>query len=597
MKGCRDPSAPGNEIVAFVGIDRNDGGIAQQAAEFHPVPGLSAGCGNDTHSGGFLVDHADGRLVGDDAGDGGGAGVPGDRDHVKAHGTDAGHGFQFLKMQRAAAGRLDHSDVFADRDKGAGQTAHMVAGHDAALFHGIIEQGKGCGGAGGAGGLQPHFRKNMGHGIAPGRGGSQREVHDSKGDVQALGSFPGHQLAHTGDLEGGALDGLRHHVKGFSLDFFKGFLYHAGAGNTHVDDRFRLSDAAEGTGHEGIVLHGIGENHQFGAAQAVLIPGQLGGFDNDLAHFPDGVHVDARPGGGNVDGGTEPLRLGQNLRDGFEQSFVCPGGTLLHHGGVAADEVDAGFIGCPVKGSGDGYRIPLGDEADRGDGYALVDNGYAQLSFQIAAHLHQMFCGSAYLIVYARGTGFRVPVGAVQEIDAQRDGPDIEILLLDHMHGLQDFTRFDHVLSLPYSSDSYLPLFFGSDPVHGVKDVHALYMDRHPEGVPHALKRLVDVCKFHMGAVNIHHHHHGEVAVQNGLGDVQNVDIHLRQLGGDLGNDARGIKAGDRNQGFGHFACLHRNMSSGTIGEDWGFVKQALDSSIQAVYNPFVFLCISLPGR
>ena len=27
------------------------------------------------------------------------------------------------------------------------------------------------------------------------------------------------------------------------------------------------------------------------------------------------------------------------------------------------------------------------------------------------------------------------------------------------------------------------------------------------------------------------------------------------------------------------------------------FVKQALDSSIQAVYNPFVFLCISLPGR
>ena len=84
-----------------------------------------------------------------------------------------------------------------------------------------------------------------------------------------------HQLTHAGDLEGGFLDGLRHHVKGLALDGLQGVVHHAGAGDAHVDDALRLAHAVERARHEGVVLHRVAEYHQLGAADAVAVRGQL----------------------------------------------------------------------------------------------------------------------------------------------------------------------------------------------------------------------------------------------------------------------------------------------------------------------------------
>ena len=59
--------------------------------------------------------------------------------------------------------------------------------------------------------------------------------------------------------------------KGCALHRLQGVIHHAGAGNAHVDDAFRLAHAVEGAGHEGVVLHGVAEHHQLGAAQAVPV--------------------------------------------------------------------------------------------------------------------------------------------------------------------------------------------------------------------------------------------------------------------------------------------------------------------------------------
>ena len=61
-------------------MDRLYRGGAQQAAELSLVPHLFAGGGDEADGGGLGVDHADGRLVSDDGGDGLGGGVPGDGD-------------------------------------------------------------------------------------------------------------------------------------------------------------------------------------------------------------------------------------------------------------------------------------------------------------------------------------------------------------------------------------------------------------------------------------------------------------------------------------------------------------------------------------
>ena len=432
-------------------MDGHDGGGAQQAAEFHRIPHHLAGGGDEADGGGLGVDHADGGLVGDDGGEGGGGGVAGDGDHVQANGAHTGHGLQLIQVEGARAGGGDHALVLADGDEGAGQAAHVGGGHDAPFLHCVVEQGQGGGGAVGTAGLQAHLLQNAGHAVADGGGGGQGEIHDAKGHAQPAAGLLGHQLAHSGHPEGGLLDGLGHHVEGLALHVLEGVVHHAGAGHAHIDDAVRLPHAVEGARHEGVILHRIAEYHQLGAAKAAPVGGALGGVLDDAAHLGHRVHVDPRPGGANVDGGADKVGDGQRLGDRGDELLVGLGGPLLHQGGEAADEVDPGGLGGVVHGHGEGdvaarLRRP-GHKSHGGDGDAFVDDGDAELPLNGLAGGHQVLGPAGDLVIDLLTGGLWIGIGAVQQGDAHGNGTHVQMLLVDHMYGIQNFVGVDQVNS------------------------------------------------------------------------------------------------------------------------------------------------------
>jgi len=129
------PPAAANKNVALRGVYRHHRGSSQQAAEFGPVAGFFSGDGDNPHSGGFVVDHADGHFVGDDGGEGGGGGVAGKGYHVETDGADRGHRFEFVQAERAFFDGGNHALIFGDGDEGAGKAADMSRCHNAALLH------------------------------------------------------------------------------------------------------------------------------------------------------------------------------------------------------------------------------------------------------------------------------------------------------------------------------------------------------------------------------------------------------------------------------------------------------------------------------
>ena len=180
------------EHGAGVGVHGHDRRIAEQAAEVQLVADLLADCGDDAHGGGLVVDHADGALVGDDAEDGLDRRVAGNGDHVQADAADAGHGLELLQAQRAGLGGADHAGVLGHGDERAGQAADAGAGHDAALLHGVVEHGERGRGARAAALANADGFQDLGHGVALGRGGGQRQVQDALRHAHAAAGLAGH---------------------------------------------------------------------------------------------------------------------------------------------------------------------------------------------------------------------------------------------------------------------------------------------------------------------------------------------------------------------------------------------------------------------
>ena len=433
-------------------MDSHHGGGAQQAAELHHIAHNLTGGGDDADGSGLGVHHADGGLVCDDGREGLGGGVTGDSDHIQAHGAHAGHGFQLVQLESAHLGGGDHALVLTDGDEGTGQTTYVVGGHNAALLDGVVQQSQSGSGAVGAADLQAHFLQNAGHGIAHSGSGSQGQVHDAEGNTQTLGGLLGHQLTHTGDAEGGLFDGLGHHVKGLAGDLLQGVVDHAGAGDAHAHHGLGFTHTVEGAGHEGVVLHGVGEDHQLGAAEAAGVGGEGGGLLEDAAHLSHSIHVDARLGGAHVHGRAHHIGSGQGLGDGGDELPVRLGKALLHQGREAADEVDAHGLGSPVQGGGEGDVVAAlagsGHQRDRGHRDSLVDNGDAELPLDILAGGDQVLGPAADLVVDLLAGGFGIGVGAVQQGDAHGDGADIQVLPVEHVDGLEDFRGMDHTKSL-----------------------------------------------------------------------------------------------------------------------------------------------------
>ncbi len=87
-----------------------------------------------------------------------------------------------------------------------------------------------------------------------------------------------------------------------------------------MDLAVRLTGAVESTGHKGVVLGCIAENHQLCSADALTVGGQLTGLLHGFAHQLDGVHVQARLGGTDIHRAAHDVGLGQCTGNGLDQA-------------------------------------------------------------------------------------------------------------------------------------------------------------------------------------------------------------------------------------------------------------------------------------
>jgi hypothetical protein len=95
------------------------------------------------------------------------------------------------------------------------------------------------------------------------------------------------------------------------------------------------------------------------------------------------------------------------------------------------------------------------------------------------------------------------------------------------------------------------------DAVHDIENILVLQLDLHTQGAPHILQILNQHFEGFGGFGNIHNHHHVEVALDNRLGDVQNIDVVLSQVRADLGNNANLVFSQYGNNAFHAYSLLN----------------------------------------
>ena len=193
----------------------------------------------------------------------------------------------------------------------------------------------------------------------------------------------------------------------------------------------------ESTGHEGVILHCVAENYQLCTAKTAGFCSALGGILDNLPHQAHSVHIDARAGGADIDGGTQKFRFAQGFGDGVHQPAVGGGHALLHQGGIAADKVYARCARGAVQRLGQLDRVcdAAGDQRGWGNRNALVDDGHADFALNFLAYAHQVLCGAGDVIVHFLAQAILVVRYAAEEGDAHGDGAHIQLFAVDHVQG------------------------------------------------------------------------------------------------------------------------------------------------------------------
>lgn len=446
MQRRRDAAAPMNKDGRIAAVDRHDRSFAEQSSEHGGVALFFAPDGDDAHGGGLGVDDADRDLVGDDRGDDLLGHVSRYRDHIQSDRADGGHRFEFFDGEDALACGGDHACVFRDGNERARQSADVAACHDAALFDGVVEHRKRRRGAARAHALQPYLFEDMRDRVADRRGRGERQVDDAAADAEAFCGFGGDQLPDAGDLERGLFDDFGDLCE-VALDLFQRDFDDSGTGDADVDDAVVLARAEERARHKGVVLDRVGEHDQLGAGDAVLVASEVGGAFEDAAHQADGVHIDACFRGGDVDGRAHFFGGRERFGDALDELALIGGHRLVDEGGVAAEEVDAYLFCRAVERAYDLYMSAAcgRDEADRGDGHALVDDGDADLFGDGVAHVDETAGGAHDLVVDLGGGAVGVVGDAVEQRDPQRDRPHVEVLSRDHIDRFENFFGRVHI--------------------------------------------------------------------------------------------------------------------------------------------------------
>ena len=104
-----------------------------------------------------------------------------------------------------------------------------------------------------------------------------------------------------------------------------------------------------------------------------------------------------------------------------------------------------------------------GDLRHRGDGNALVDDGDTVLALEVLGGLDQMLSRARHVVVDFRAHAVEVLVTATHERNAHGDGPDVEVLFLNHAAGFRDFCGRDRHPCAPICQNEH-SLFYSNVP-------------------------------------------------------------------------------------------------------------------------------------
>jgi hypothetical protein len=86
--------------------------------------------------------------------------------------------------------------------------------------------------------------------------------------------------------------------------------------------------------------------------------------------------------------------------------------------------------------------------------------------------------------------------------------------------------------------------------MHGVEDIFPLNADVYAEPLAFLVQNRGDVAKGYACFLDVHEHDHGEHAAEDGLGNIQNVDVDSSEGDADSRDNAHAVVADDGDDGM-----------------------------------------------
>ena len=299
-----------------------------------------------------------------------------------------------------------------------------------------------------AAGFQTHCLQDMCNTVADSRCRCQRKVYDTKRNAQHLRCFCANQLTHSSDLECGFLDDVCNLIDRRIRILGYGRTYNTRAGNAYVDNAVWFADTVECTSHKRIVFRCIAENNQFRRTNTLTVCCQLCGFQYNVTHDADSVHIDAASGRTNIDRRAKPGGDIQSLRDGADQFQITGAESLVYQCRVTADKVDTAGFSCSLQRFCEFdrtvFRAGSSQHCNRCNGNSFVDNRNAVFFFNFFAGLYQFFCLSGDFIIDLVTRFVDVRVNTVQQRNTHGCGTNVQTFILDHSNCFQDISCVKH---------------------------------------------------------------------------------------------------------------------------------------------------------
>ena len=120
----------------------------------------------------------------------------------------------------------------------------------------------------------------------------------------------------------------------------------------------------------------------------------------------------------------------------------------MHQRRETADKVDAYFSGRPLQRQRQRrIIIRLAGRRHNGNGRhrnAFIDDGDTEFALNIAAHLHQVTGAAGDFLINFFSAGMDIRIGTIQQRNAHGNRADIQVLLIQHLDGLQNFIGVQH---------------------------------------------------------------------------------------------------------------------------------------------------------